>query len=404
MSSRPQFELVDEPLAYRRAADALNAGRGPFALDTERASTFRYDDRAFLVQVHRRGAGTFLIAPEGHRKEVRRIFAPVLGGADWILHAAGEDLPSLAELGLYPGSLFDTELAGRLGGFDRPNLAAMVERFVGVTLEKGHGREDWSTTPLPWQWQEYAALDVLHLNELAEAQAEYLEGRGLLAAASQEFAHLAALPRSTTAARKTWRDVKGVASLRSPAELQVARALWAERDAEGRATDTAPNAILPNKVLVDLARARPLTLAETARTKGFPRRRRGAAERWSAVIRRALDDAPSTWPSPERRSGEVPGKSAWERHHPESWEALSAARAAVAGAADALGVAPEVLLQPAMLRRLVWDATSREAGMSWDTHATAAALARLGARPWQVEATAVAVSGALRRATEEAAG
>lgn len=76
-----RFSLVSDPVAFRDAADALAAGRGPFALDTERASTYRYDDRAFLVQVARRDAGTFLIAPEGHRDAVRAAFAPVLSGA-----------------------------------------------------------------------------------------------------------------------------------------------------------------------------------------------------------------------------------------------------------------------------------------------------------------------------------
>ena len=87
MSARLDYRLVDTPAAFREAAGALAHGRGPFAVDTERASSFRYGNRAFLVQVARRGAGTFLIAPEGHRDEVREIFAPVLGGQEWIIHA-----------------------------------------------------------------------------------------------------------------------------------------------------------------------------------------------------------------------------------------------------------------------------------------------------------------------------
>ena len=186
------YTLATTPAGYRRAAETLAAGRGPFAIDTERASAYRYDDRAFVVQIYRRDAGTFLLAPEGHREEFESILAPVVGGGDWIVHAAPEDLPSLSELGLYPGTLFDTALAGRIAGFDKPNLAAMVEEFCGVTLEKGHGREDWSEVPLPDEWLDYAAEDVIYLNDLAEAQAELLADTDKLAIADEEFAFIVA--------------------------------------------------------------------------------------------------------------------------------------------------------------------------------------------------------------------
>ena len=73
----------------------------------------------------------------------------MLNGAEWIVHAAPEDLPSLADLGLHPGRLFDTALAGRIAGYNKPNLGAMVKEFCGVELEKSHGRENWSAVPLP---------------------------------------------------------------------------------------------------------------------------------------------------------------------------------------------------------------------------------------------------------------
>ncbi|MDJ0115140.1 ribonuclease D, partial [Rhodococcus erythropolis] len=68
--------------------------------------------------------------------------------------------------GLTPAELFDTELAGRLAGFERVGLAAIVERTLRVELRKGHGAADWSTRPLPDAWLNYAALDVEVLLEL----------------------------------------------------------------------------------------------------------------------------------------------------------------------------------------------------------------------------------------------
>lgn len=396
-----RFALVDDPAAFHAAADALAAGRGPFAIDTERASSFRYDDRAFLVQVHRRGAGTFLIAPEGHREAVCEVFAPVLSNRDWILHAAGEDLPSLAALGLTPGTLFDTELAARLAGFDRPNLAAMVEEFTATILAKGHGREDWSTTPLPTPWQEYAAHDVLHLNDLAEGLAEMLDRDGKLAAAEQEFAHLAALPAPVP---KTWREIKGIARVPAGLGLHVARALWEHRDARGSATDTSPHALLPSKVIVEIARDLPRTPGALARVRGFPARRRGAVDEWFAVLSGAYDSAPADWPDPADVRGnefEPPGKSAWQRHRPESWARLVAARDALASRARELAIAPEVVLQPALLRRVVWEYAEIE---NADTHVLAQALIDAGARPWQVELAAPVVTRVLRHTDADAQG
>ena len=151
------------------AAEMLARGTGPFAVDAERASGFRYSNRAYLIQIRRSGAGTVLIDPVNHGGspiDVLKPLADVLGEDEWILHAADQDLPCLAEVGLRPAALYDTELAGRLAGFDRVNLAAMVERLLGLVLTKGHGAADWSQRPLPEAWLNYAALDVEVLIEL----------------------------------------------------------------------------------------------------------------------------------------------------------------------------------------------------------------------------------------------
>jgi ribonuclease D len=154
------------------AARLLDRGRGPFAVDAERASGFRYSNRAYLIQVRRAGAGTVLIDPVSHGADpltALRPVAEVLGSDEWILHSADQDLPCLAEVGMRPPALYDTELAGRLAGFDRVNLATMVERLLGFGLAKGHGAADWSKRPLPAEWLNYAALDVELLMELRGA-------------------------------------------------------------------------------------------------------------------------------------------------------------------------------------------------------------------------------------------
>lgn len=384
--SAAAYELATTPKGYQRAAEALSHGRGPFAIDTERASAYRYDDRAFLVQIFRRDAGTFLLAPEGHRGELRRILAPVINDGDWIVHAAPEDLPSLAELGLFPGTLFDTALAGRIAGYDKPNLGAMVEEFCGVHLEKGHGREDWSEVPLPQEWLEYAAEDVIYLNDLAEAQAELLASTGKLDIADEEFAFIVAEYAEWEPAQKTWRDLKGISHLKTRESLAVVEAVWEVRDEEARRCDMSPSLILPNKVLLAMANELPRSTRELALIPGFPRRRRGAAESWFDVLDRVYNADPASWPNKARHRVEddsvPPGKSAWQRLHPESWEAVLAMRSAAAYTAEQLDLQPEVLIRPAILRQAVWTVTN-EPG-PWSTHRVAFLLRSLGVREWQI--------------------
>src|ERR1700761_2001249 len=177
----------------KAAAALLAGGRGPFAVDAERASGFRYSNRAYLIQIRRAGAGTVLIDPVSHGGDpptVLRPVADVLADDEWILHAADQDLPCLAEVGMRPPALYDTELAGRLAGFDRVNLATMAERLLGLGLAKGHGAADWSKRPLPTEWLNYAALDVELLIALRAAISDVLAEQGKTGWAAEEFEHL----------------------------------------------------------------------------------------------------------------------------------------------------------------------------------------------------------------------
>lgn len=398
MSHRDTYRLVTTPEGFSRAAETLASGRGSFAVDTERASAFRYDDRAFLVQIFRRGAGTFLFAPEGHRGALTNALAPVVNGNDWILHAASEDLKSLAHLGLHPGTLFDTELGARLAGFERSNLGAMVKHFVGVELEKGHGHEDWSTTPLPLSWQEYAALDVVHLHDLSEALAEFLDQRGMLDIAEQEFAHI--VSEAAIAARlpgKSWRDVKGVSSLRNPGSLQIARALWKARDTISRDDDVAPGKVLNNDALVSIAKGQPRTVAELRQLARSRSMSQQDAREWFSHVEASLAADSSTWPSTTQKPASVqPSKSAWERDYPRSFRALQIAREAVAEAATGMSIPPDVLLQPKVLREAMWSAP--DDGARWSANAVADKLKTAGARQWQIDATASLLARAQHQA------
>ncbi len=155
------------------------------AVDAERASGYRYSQRAYLVQLRREGAGTALVDPIA--LPALTTLNEAIADAEWILHAASQDLTCLAEVGLHPRRLFDTELAGRLLGDERVALGTMVEQHLGVRLEKGHSADDWSTRPLPRSWLVYAALDVELLIALRDVLADLLAAAGKDEWAAQEF-------------------------------------------------------------------------------------------------------------------------------------------------------------------------------------------------------------------------
>src|SRR5690606_29950119 len=158
---------------------------GPIAVDAERASGYRYSDRAYLVQFYRRGSGTFLIdpIPFGRLDDLHE----VIGTEEWVFHAATQDLPCLREIGLDPSTIFDTELGARLLGMERVGLGSVVEELLGIHLEKAHSAADWSTRPLPNEWLEYAAYDVELLIDVRDIMAELLDQSGKSGIAEQEF-------------------------------------------------------------------------------------------------------------------------------------------------------------------------------------------------------------------------
>jgi ribonuclease D len=377
------------------ATAALASGTGPVAVDAERASGFRYGQRAFLVQFRRAGPGTVLIDP---------VACPDLSGIDAaladteaVLHAASQDLPCLAELGYRPRRLFDTEVAGRLLGCPRVGLAAMVESMLGLGLEKSHSAADWSTRPLPTEWLRYAALDVEVLVELRDVLADQLTAQGKIEWARQEFATvLAAAPHPPRA--DPWRRTSGIHRVRNRRGLAVVRELWLERDKVARRRDISPTKALPDAAIVEAARLLPDGAAELAGIPGFSGRnaRRHQAEWLRAIGRaRALPDRALPTASAPRGDGPPPAHR-WPDRDPEAAQRLTAARAVVAALADSHALPAENLLPPDAVRRLAWQPPAEISPAS-----VAADLVGYGARPWQAELTSVPLAKALLRILEK---
>lgn len=374
-----------------RAAELLETGHGPFAVDAERASGFRYSNRAYLVQIRRAGAGTVLIDPVNHGNDPMVTLAPVaevLATDEWVLHAADQDLPCLAEIGMTPPKLYDTELAGRLAGYDRVNLAAMVQRLLGVQLMKGHGAADWSKRPLPHDWLNYAALDVEVLLELRNAIADVLQEQGKTDWAAQEFEFVRTFGATPTR-RDRWRRTSGIHKVRNPRALAAVRELWRARDHIARRRDIAPGRILPDSAIINAATVDPDTVEKLTELPIFGgNRQRRSAQVWLDALARARTVEP---PEAQEPTNGPPPASRWARRKPEAAERLEAARTGLAELSQRVSVPTENLVSPEVVRRLCWDWQPVE-----DTAAAVDEFLRdAGARPWQRELTVPVLAEAL---------
>lgn len=394
MAAEESRAVVDDRAAYHDVLDALAGGEGPIAIDAERASGYRYSQRAYLIQVFRRGSGAFLFDPPaiGDFREL----AEVMADEEWILHAASQDLACLREVGLDPARIFDTELGARLAGLPRVGLATVVEELLGIHLAKAHSAADWSTRPLPQGWLVYAALDVEPLPDLRDRIAELLEEGGKTEIARQEFA--AVLERETPVRHEPWRRLSGMHALRSPRQLAIARALWTSRDQLAQELDVAPGRLVPDLSLVSAAKAQPASKRELAALKDFTgRASRRELDRWWAAVETGLADPE---PPSMRGTGDgVPAPRLWAEKNPEADRRLKRARAAVTARAEQLGIPLENVLTPDTLRRVAWappaDVNAATVG---------AALAELGARPWQIEELAGIIAEAFVEARQASAG
>lgn len=374
------------------AAEKLASGHGPFAIDAERASGFRYSNRAYLIQIRRTGAGTVLIDPVNHGSspiDVLKPVAEVLSEDEWILHAADQDLPCLAEVGLHPPALYDTELAGRLAGFERVNLAAMVQRLLGLGLAKGHGAADWSKRPLPDAWLNYAALDVEVLITLREEIATILAQQSKSDWAAEEFEYLRSAEPQTTR-RDRWRRTSGIHKVRSRHGLAAVRELWTVRDQIARSRDIAPGRILPDSAIISAATADPKTVEELTKLPIFG----GSKQRRSAHVWLGALEAARTNPEPpdtgDQQNGPPPAVR-WAKRKPEAAARLDAARAALAELSARVGVPTENLVSPELIRRLCWDWQDRPDRET----AIDEFLRDGGARSWQRQLAVPALAAAL---------
>ena len=317
--------LTDTPPGLADACRALAAATGPVAIDAERASGYRYSSRAYLIQLRREGAGTFLVDPIGFDS-----LDPAPGGRSRAPSGSctppPRTSPAWPRSGWSPSALFDTELAGRLLGYPRVGLATLVETLLGYSMKKEHSAADWSTRPLPGPWLEYAALDVEVLVELRDVLAAELVAAGKDEWARQEFD---ALRSFTPAVRvEPWRRTSGLHKVRGRRLLGAVRELWEARDELARERDVSPGRIIGDGAIIAAAMAMPTTrVRRCSAPRGF--HGRGAqryADRWLDALERAATMPEDDLPVRAPRTDGPPTPRAWAERDPVAAERLTLAR------------------------------------------------------------------------------
>ena len=392
--------VVATPEQLEETIAALAAGTGPVAVDAERAHGFRYSQRAYLIQLRRAGSGTHLVDPIAFAPpaqsagaaapvaDLRRLGLAV-ADAEWVIHAASQDLPCLYQVGMVPRQLFDTELAARLLGFPRVALGTMLEELLDVRLLKEHSASDWSTRPLPVEWLTYAALDVELLLELREVLHAQLTETGKLEWARQEFAALVAGAGVSPEPRSDpWRRTSGIHNVRTRRGLAYVAALWMARDEIARDLDRAPGRVVADVGLSELAAAGSPGRAALRQIPAFARRQARRFEAaWLAALESVAKLRESELPPMHVASEGPPQARLWPAKDPAAAARLAAVRGALQEIADRHELPVENLLTPDYVRRLAWRPPAPATPETVD-----AALAELGARPWQRELTVPAIT------------
>ena len=388
----PQL-IADEP-AFEKALRELELGTGPFAIDAERASGFKFSARAYLIQIKRQGGGLHLIDPipfgPNHRLFIE--LNELLQSDEVILHASTQDLPCLRELGINPKKLFDTELGGRVAGLPRVGLGPLLESLMEVSLAKEHSAADWSQRPLPQEWLNYAALDVELLVELREKVYGLLASANKWEWASEEFQAILDAPPPPPRV-DPWRRTSGMHKIKKRNQLAIVRALWTVRNEIAQEVDISQGRILSDAAIVEIASVAHVKTLKTKkdleralRPLGLRARWMENAASWLSAISDALALAEDQWPQARTDSDSLPPIKIWRERFPEKYAPLTHAKALLLAKADELSIPLENMITPEYIRRICWNAPKGE---------VAQALATLGARSWQIEIAASILESAL---------
>jgi ribonuclease D len=360
-------ELIDSDSALAQwLADAADSTL--LAVDTEAASFHRYEDKVYLLQLSTRER-TAVVDPlaVSSLDAVGDLLADP--AVESVFHDADYDLRLMArQFGYSCSNLFDTRVAAQLLNEPGLGLAALLEKYLNIKLDKKFQRADWSARPLSDGMLTYAASDTHYLPELRDILRDALAEKRRLQWAEEEFALLAEVRWSEVEAGEPgWLRMKG-AKILSPRTLAILGALWTWRDQEAQNLDRAPFRIMNNEPMMALAKDPPGSVEELAKVKGVGR---DIAAKRGPEIMKAIQRAQAI------PDADLPRRERHPRRQPDpAYEARVERLKAVRNReADRIGLAPGVLCPNGTL-----EAIARQ-----EPDTVEALLTVPGIRRWQVE-------------------
>ena len=392
-------EVISNESDFEKLIAQLLNGSGPLAIDAERASGYRYSQRAYLIQIYRENGGLHLIDPIPLKEsKLWEKFNKEFSAYEWVIHASTQDLPCLIDVGLKPELLFDTELGARIAGCERVGLGPLAESLLELQLAKEHSAVDWSIRPLRPEWITYAALDVDILLDIRNAVENLLTEQNKLKWAKQDFASILKNYQNYVftdeAKPERWRRTSGMHKVRDRLTMAIVRDFWFSRDELAREIDLAPGRVLGDEAIIELATKRPDNLEAVAKVIG--RRTRLEAppfNRWLNVLNHALKTPLDQQPELRVASQSLPPIKIWKDRNPLGYARLTHARAALIELSTQIQIPTENLVTPELVRRICWQ--EPPASNSEYQDFVIEQLNKTGARPWQIELVTPAISAAL---------
>jgi ribonuclease D len=371
------FQVVNDQDSLINCCKNLEKDEQPYAIDAERASGFKYSQRAYLLQISSATSDIYLIDPTSI-KDLTPL-RQLLNNKSWILHAATQDLPCLFELELKPGEIFDTELAARLLSLPHVGLGGLLEDELQITLDKEHSAADWSKRPLPQDWLVYAALDVEFLHQLRKILTQKLSDNNKFDLAQQEFKALCTW-QSPGLRNDPWRRTSGMHVVKGGQESAIVRQIWVKRDEIAQQRDIAAGRVLNDAGIVEIAAKKPKTVQELKELASIKYRpAKNDADIWFEQLQIAMQLSPDQWPVKKKGAETYPAPKSWLEKRPEAYHRLQFVKAQLQKISEELLIPVEHLCSPDLVKKWCWDKPNDELESITEW------LLSQGARVWQAQ-------------------
>jgi ribonuclease D len=375
---RSKVHLVDNTESLATFLKALEVNSKAISIDAERASGFRYGQKAYLIQIGIQDDAIYLLDPiaefdKGTLDKARQ----TINLTPWLIHAASQDLICLAEFGLKPINLFDTELAGRLLGLPKVSLGTMTEHYLQLKLAKEHSAVDWSQRPFPQSWLDYAALDVDVLPDLHQHILQDLKDQDKLAIATEEFTALLNFQIKEPKIDR-WRGTTGIHEFKEQRELTIVKHVWEAREALAIAKDISPGRLIPDAAIVAAVREKPKSRSELAAMRSFTgRASRTYIDTWWDSYYKGLTTEKLVELRPKATG--IPNHRNWPGKFPEANARLQWSKKLLAQLSIAVNIPQENIIAPDVVRTLCFTPPALDSSAIKDE------LRSLGVRVWQIE-------------------